>query len=148
MLSDHLQTNMIDQKLQRFFTEFKRAIDEHDFEKLGALYADSFISAGPSGSVIRTRADFLAQARSASTFYESVGQTSLNILSMRQTPITECYSLVKVSWGATFRATGDRVVEFDDSYVVQATEGAPKIIVLIAHQDERAVLKRLGVTDT
>ncbi|MGZ4908023.1 MAG: nuclear transport factor 2 family protein [Halobacteriota archaeon] len=138
---------MIDQKLQRFFTEFERVIGEHDFEKLGALYADSFISAGPSGNAIRTRADLLAQARNASTFYESVGQTSLKILSMQQTPITECYSLVKVSWGATFRATGDRVVEFVDSYVVQVIEEAPKIIALIAHQDERAVLKRLGVID-
>ncbi len=138
---------MIDQKLQRFFTEFERAIGENDFEKLGALYADSFISAGPSGSAIRTRTDLLAQARNASTFYEGVGQTSLKILSMQQTSITGCYSLIKVSWGATFRATGDRIVEFEDSYVVQAIEGTPKIIALIAHQDERAVLKRLGVID-
>ncbi|MGZ4904533.1 MAG: nuclear transport factor 2 family protein [Halobacteriota archaeon] len=138
---------MIDQKLHRFFTEFERAIGENDFEKLGALYADSFISAGPSGSAIRTRTDLLAQARNASTFFESVGQTSLKILSMQQTPVTEYYSLVKVTWGATFRATGDRVVDFDDSYVVQI-EGAPEIIALIAHQDERAVLKRLGVIDT
>ena len=131
----------------RFFNEFERAIAEHDFGKLGALYADSMIIAGPRGSAIRTRADFLAQARNASTFYESVGQTSLNIRSIHQTPITECYSLVKVRWGATFRATGDRVVEFDDSYLVQ-TEGASTIIALIAHQDERAVLEKLGVIDT
>jgi hypothetical protein len=135
---------MIDPKLERFFKEFEKAIAEHDFAKLGGLYGDSTVIAGPRGSAIRTKADVLVQARNASTFYKSVGQTSLKILSICQTQITECYSLVKICWGATFHAPRDRVVEFDDSYLVQ-THGAPKIIVLIAHQDERAVLKKLGI---
>ncbi len=138
---------MTDQELQRLFAEFERAIGAHDFEKIGELYSDFFISAGPTGSAMRTRAELVAQARTASAFFESIGQTSLKLVSMQQTPISEHYSLVKVSWGATFRATGGRVIEFDDSYVVQATGGETKIIALIAHQDERTVLKRLGVVN-
>lgn len=57
---------MIDQELQRLFAEFERAIGAHDFETMGDLYADSFMSAGPTGSAMRTRAELLTQAHAAS----------------------------------------------------------------------------------
>jgi len=83
--------------------------------------------------------------RQASEFYKSIGQTSLKIVSLEETEISNHYSLVTVRWLATFRKTGDKLVEFDDSYVVHRIGREPKIVVLIVHQDERKALKELGL---
>ncbi len=73
------------------------------------------------------------------------GQKSAKILSLDETPITEQYSLVKVHWGVTFKKTGDRLIEFDVSYLVQKIGKAPKIILFIAHQDEQKAMQELGL---
>ncbi|HYA32880.1 MAG TPA: nuclear transport factor 2 family protein [Candidatus Bathyarchaeia archaeon] len=132
-------------QLKDFFEEFETAIGDRDYARIAALFADRFIVAGPMGSVIRTRTEFVTQMRAASAFYEKVGQTSLRIILMKETPISEHHSLVSVRWGATFRTTGDLVMELVDSYVVQMRGEAPEIILLIAHQDERELLERWGL---
>jgi len=131
--------------LKNLFAEFERAIGASDFEKIGELCADSLMAVGPDGVIARNKAEFLAGARGASEFYTSVGQTSLAIASMQETDISDRYSLVTVRWAATFRKTGDTLVEFDDSYVVGRIGGEPKIFLLIAHQDERKVLNDLSL---
>ena len=138
---------MISQELTNLFAEFERAIDAHDFEKIGELYADPFVSASPDGIIIRSRADFSTEARKASEFYKSIDQTSLKAISLEETSISDQCAIVKVRWGATFRKTGVKLVEFDDSYIVQKIGLEPRIIVLIAHQDEQKIPSELGLID-
>ncbi len=133
--------------LKHLFTELESAIRTHNFDTIAQFYADSFLVATPHGSTVYTRAEFLAHTRSASAFYEHIGQTSLRIKLMETTSISEHHTLVTVRWGATFRATNNRVIEFVDSYVIQAVGEEPTIIMLIAHQDEREILKSVGVLD-
>ncbi len=53
--------------------------------------------------------------------------------------------MVKVHWGATFKKTGDKLVEFDVTYFIQNPDTNPKIIMFIAHQDEEKAMKELGL---
>jgi hypothetical protein len=53
--------------------------------------------------------------------------------------------MVVVRWGVTFEKTGARLIEFDISYIVQETGIAPKIILLISHEDEGAVHEKIRV---
>jgi len=53
--------------------------------------------------------------------------------------------MVKVHWGVTFQKTGDKLIEFDVSYLVQKTGKEPKIILFIAHQDEQKAMQELGL---
>jgi hypothetical protein len=138
---------MINKKLKKLFAEFEKAIGARDFKKIGELYADTVISAGPNGIITLSRAEFLMKARTASEFYRSVGQTSLKIMSFDEIPISDHYSLVKIRWGATFRKTGDTLIAFDDSYVVQKAGQEPTIIMIIAHQDEQKIMKELGLIE-
>jgi hypothetical protein len=62
-----------------------------------------------------------------------------------ETPISNEYSMVHVHWGATFRNTGDKPIEFDVTHLVQKTGPEPKIIMFIAHQDEERAMKDLGL---
>ena len=65
---------------------------------------------------------------------------------MKETPISDAYSFVTVHWGATFKKTGDKPIEFDVTYVLQKTDPQkPKIIMFITHQDEEEAMKELGL---
>lgn len=129
--------------VKRLFAEYERAFAALDIAKSAQFFADTFISAGPRGAIAQSKAEFLRLAAQAAEFYRSVGQTSARVLSADEVPISNEYSMVKVHWGVTFRKTGDSLVEFDVTYLVQKTGPEPKIIMFIAHQDEQKAMEAL-----
>ncbi len=135
----------LDSSVRKLFSEHEKAFNELDMKKSAEFFADSFISAGPNGTITNSKKEFLESGQKAAAFYRSVGQKSAKILSLDETPITDKYSLVKVHWGVTFEKTGDRLIEFDVSYLLQKIGAEPKIILFIAHQDEQKAMRELGL---
>ena len=135
-----------DEAIKQLFAEYEKAFNALDIEKQVPFFAEQFISAGPGGSIAQNRDEFAKMAHQAAEFYKTIGQTSARILSADETPISNEYSMVKVHWGVTFDKLGDRLVEFDVSYLVQKTGTGPKILIFIAHQDEEKAMKELGLT--
>jgi uncharacterized protein YndB with AHSA1/START domain len=145
VILDGLKNQVENDPVQRLFAAYEKAFLALDMEKTAGLFADTFISAGPRGVIAQNRDEFLAMAHKAAEFYRTIGQTSAKILSVQETPVSNEYVLVNVHWGVTFKKTGDRTIEFDVSYLVQKTGPEPKIILLIAHQDEEQAMKDLGL---
>lgn len=131
--------------IKKLFTEYAAAFAALDFRKQAGFFADTFIMAGPHGVVSENKSEFLKKASKAADFYKRVGQTSAKLISLHETPISDQFSLVKTHWGVTFQKTGDRLIEFDVSYLVQTNGSEPKIILAIAHQDEQQAMKELGL---
>ena len=132
--------------MKKLFANYESAFNVLDIEKQVDFFADTFISAGPKGTIAQDRKEFMKLSRQAADFYRKVGQTGAKILSMKETPISDAYSFVTVHWGATFKKTGDKPIEFDVTYVLQKTDPQkPKIIMFITHQDEEAAMKELGL---
>ncbi len=131
--------------IKKIFEEYEKAFNALEVEKQVPLFAEHFISAGPRGSIALGRDEFARMASKAAQFYKSVGQTSAKILSMDETAISREYSMVKVHWGATFEKTGNKMIEFDVTYLIQQTGPEPKIIMFIAHEDEEKAMKDLGL---
>jgi hypothetical protein len=132
-------------QLDTLFKEYETAFDKLDLKKISGYCADSFIAAGPKGSITQSRKDFEKKAEQTNKFYKSVGRTSARIISKRVMPICNDYSMVVVRWGITFDKTGNRLIEFDKSYIIEETGSEPKIILLISHVDEEAEMKKLGL---
>ena len=132
-------------QLDNLFSEYETAFDKLDMKRISGYCADNFISAGPKGSIAQSRKEYEKKAGPAIEFYKSVGRKSAKIISKRVMPICNEYSMVVVRWGVTFEKTGARLIEFDISYIVQETGIAPKIILLISHEDEGAAMKKLGL---
>ncbi len=140
------QTDMIlDASIKRFFSEYESSFSELDLEKQAGMFADTFISAGPKGAIAESKDQFLEMAEKAVEFYGTVGQEYVKILSLSETPISNEYSMVKVHWGAKFQKTGDKLIEFDVSYLLQKIGEELKIILFIAHQDEQKAMEELGL---
>ncbi len=129
----------------KLFTQYEKAFNALDVEKNAEFFADTFISAGTNGAITNSKAEFLREAHKASEFYRSIGQQSAKIISLDEVAISNEYSMVKVHWGVTFRKTGDKLIEFDVSYLVQKIGQEPKIILFIAHKDEQKAMKELGL---
>jgi len=132
-------------QLDTLFKEYETAFDKLDLKKISGYCADSFISAGPKGSITQSRKDFEKKAEQTNKFYKSVGRTSARIISKRIMPICNDYSMVVVRWGITFDKTGNKLIEFDTSYIIEETGTEPKIILLISHVDEEVAIKKLGM---
>ncbi|HPM61769.1 MAG TPA: SRPBCC domain-containing protein, partial [Methanoregulaceae archaeon] len=145
MILGKLKELLESEVVQRLFSEYENAFSRLDVGRSAEFFADTFLSAGPQGVVAQSKAEFIRLAGQAAEFYKAVGQTSARILSLEENRISDEYSLVKVHWGVTFRKTGDRLIEFDVSYLVQKTGPEPKIILFVAHQDEEKAMKELGL---
>ena len=132
-------------QLDTLFKEYETAFDKLDVKTISGYCADSFISAGPKGSITQSRKDYEKKAEQATKFYKSVGRKSAKIISKRVMPICNDYSMVVVRWGITFDKTGNKLIEFDTSYIIQEIGNEPKIILLISHEDEETTIKKLGL---
>ena len=132
-------------QLDTLFKEYETAFDKLDVKTISGYCAESFISAGPKGSITQSRKDYEKKAEQATKFYKSVGRNSAKIISKRVMPICNDYSMVVVRWGITFDKTGNKIIEFDTSYIIQEIGNEPKIILLISHEDEETTIKKLGL---
>jgi hypothetical protein len=135
-------------QLDTLFKEYETAFDKLDVKTISGYCADSFISAGPKGSITQSRKDYEKKAEQATKFYKSIGRNSAKIISKRVMPICNDYSMVVVRWGVTFDKTGNKLIEFDTSYIIQETGSEPKIILLISHEDEEETMKKLTLQKT
>ena len=132
-------------QLDTLFKDYETAFDKLDLKTISGYCADSLISAGPKGSIAQSKKEYERKAEQVIQFYRSVGRKSARIISKRIMPICNEYSMVVVRWGVTFEKMGTKQVEFDVSYIIQETDIDPKIILLISHEDEEAVMKKLGL---
>ena len=135
-------------QLDTLFKEYETAFDKLDVKTISGYCADSFISAGPKGSITQSRKDYEKRAEQATKFYKSIGRNSAKIISKRVMPICNDYSMVVVRWGITFDKTGNKLIEFDTSYIIQEIGDEPKIILLISHEDEEEAMKKLALQKT
>lgn len=131
--------------IQKLFANYEAAFDKLDLEKQAELFADSFIMAGPHGAVSQSKTEFLQKASTAVAYYKSVGHTGAKIFSIDEEPVSREYVKVKAHWGVSFEKLGDKLVEFDISYVIFTGDNTPKIILAITHEDEQEAMKKLGV---
>lgn len=133
------------QKIEELFAEYENAFATLDLAAIAKYYPDTFISAGPKGTIAQSKKDFESKAEQAAEMYRSIGQNSGKILSKRVTPISNEYCLITVHWGTTYEKTGDEMVEFDVSYLVQQIDDKLSIILFITHEDEAEAMKKLGL---
>ncbi len=132
-------------KIEELFTGYEKAFNELDIEAIAQYFDDTFISAGPKGTIAQSKDDFRMNARQASEQYRSLGQNSAKILSKGISSISDQYAIVTVHWGITFEKTGDKVTQFDVSYIVREIGNAAKVVMFISHEDEEEAMKKLGL---
>jgi hypothetical protein len=134
--------------LRAFFDRYAKASREGDRGALAAMYAASFIVGGPEGSMtFANDARFLDWLDQVFAFNRRQGMRGLQVISLDAVLLSPLHSLAVVNWGARFERTGDRLVEFRISYLVESRDGGAKILGYVSQADQEAEMKRLDLLE-
>jgi hypothetical protein len=129
-----------------FFDIYAEVSMAGDAERLAGFYAPVFIVAGPKGSAsFPNDGDFLRWLRGVFAFNRRSGMQSMQVVNVREHRISDTHATFTVTWGTRFAKTGDRVVEFDITYLLEDAGSGRKILAYVAHTDQEEEMRRLGV---
>jgi hypothetical protein len=132
--------------LKPFFDAYARASRDADPKMLAALYAPTFIVAGPKGShAFANDETFLEWIKGLQAFNKQVGMTSLSARAIGRVTLSPAHVLATVTWSCRFARTGDRPIEFRIAYLLEIGD-APKVLAYVSEADQEEEMKRQGVT--
>jgi hypothetical protein len=115
-------------------------------EDLAPLYAPTFIVGGPQGSQAFTNdARFLDWLRQVGDFNRQHGMRGMTVVSLQDTALSPIHAIATVRWGASFDKTGDRVIEFDISYLIEKAGDSWKILSYLSKRDQEEEMKKEGL---
>jgi len=134
-------------EVESLFSRYELLSRQFDYRSIAKLYGSKLIAAGPHGVTVPnnnliTRWQFEKAMRA---FYQQAGLTSIRITQLQESKISGQYSLVTVSWIATFSKTDSQSFEFHISYLVRKRKGKAEIVMFIAHEDEKKILQGYGI---
>ncbi|HZY79623.1 MAG TPA: hypothetical protein VFE50_08880 [Cyclobacteriaceae bacterium] len=134
-------------EVETLFSHYELLQQQLDYRSIAKLYGNKIIAAGPYGIEFHSN-NFVTRwqfEKSMRAFYHQAGLTSMRILRLHENKISEQYSLVNISWSATFSKTHSQPFEFHISYLVRKRRHKAEIIMFIAHEDEKKVLQGYGI---
>ena len=73
------------------------------------------------------------------------GLVSMQVAGTRELKLGEAFALVTVTWEARFRATGERPIAFEISYLM-TTGAQPTVVAFVSHDDQDEAMRRAGIT--
>ena len=134
------------QVVKNFFERYSSISMQGNLENHAGLYANEFIAAGPSGSAaFKNDSKLLDWLKQVHDFNKKIGMESLQVMSVQNNPIGDTYSFATVEWAAKFEKTGEELIHFEISYLLQFVKDEPKILAYIDHEDQQQVMKELGI---
>jgi hypothetical protein len=132
--------------LDKFFSRYAELSMGRQPEALASWYAPTFIVGGPQGSKAFTNdAAFLTWLREVSDFNRKHGMTALTAMAIREVTLSALHTLATVTWGARFAKTGERVIEFEISYLLEKAGGEWRVLSYISRSDQSEQMSKEGL---
>lgn len=134
-------------EVEALFTRYEQYARNSDYKGICRLYGRKLIAAGPNDLAVHNN-NFITRwqfDKSLRAFYGEAGLDSMQIQHIAEEIISDQYSLVKVTWVATFKKTREQPFIFNVSYLVRKKRHRAEIIVLISHEDEKKILEGYGL---
>lgn len=132
--------------LERFFSRYAELSRDLQPEALASLYAATFIVGGPEGSHAFTNdARFIEWLRQVADFNRQHGMRALTAVSIHEVTLSPPHTLATVTWGARFQKTGERLIEFEISYLLEQAENEWRILSYISRSDQNADMAKEGL---
>ena len=132
--------------IDQFFTRYAALSMGDDDQATAAVYAPSFVVAGPSGSMVFANdarfLDWLAHVR---VFNHAHGLRALSPAAVQETVLSPLHVLAQVRWTARFERTGDRAVDFDIAYLLERTGESWRVLGYVSARDQEEEMRALGL---
>jgi hypothetical protein len=132
-------------ELLNFFKNYGKSF--RDGVQLSKFYGDCALAATPTFvGCLKGIAEVRAALANVAEGQARTGMQSLVPLKIHAAEMDPLHDWTRVDWGAKFKNTGDRLIEFPISYLTRRTEGGFLILAYVAHQDEEKMRRELGLT--
>lgn len=134
-------------EVEHLFKKYEEGSQEFNYRDVLRLFANRIVIAGP-GDLVFINNNVFTRWRSAkgfANFYRKAGLKTIVILGLIEDKVSDQFSLVKVTWGATFSKPGSPSFEFHVTYLVRKKNRKAEIVMIIAHEDERKILEGYGI---
>jgi len=143
MASENSSQGESDRSIEALFRRFETLSAGADAEALAALYAPSFMMAGPGGPQIVRGGDLALAIPKRKQLFDAAGCRSTTLRSVDHTRLDDRYSLVRTEWQWTFvRADGSSTeIALPSSFIVDRAADGGKIVCYINHADIVAIMR-------
>lgn len=134
--------------IEVFFKDYEKTFqnsingEKVDARKVAAFYADTFVQAGPKGTVaVRNDKKFLDAVPKAYEFYNQLGAIFMKIAKEEITILDEWHAVVKIHWKSDYqKKDGKKVtIDYDVHYFVQQHDGSLKIFSFVSGDEEKLI---------
>jgi hypothetical protein len=133
--------------MDAFFRQFEIRSANGDLDGLVALYAPSFLMAGPAGTQVVKASDLKAAIPKRKQLFDAAGCRSTRLVSVAETRLDDRYSLVRTVWQWTFvRADNSSTdITLPSTFVVDRVDDGGKIVCYMNHADVVAIMRERGL---
>ncbi len=129
-----------------FFTRYATLSMSDDASALAAMYAPSFVVAGPKGSMtFANDAKFLEWLAQVRAFNRRHGLRAMAPAAVRETTLSPIHVLAQVGWKARFEKTGDSPIEFAIAYLLERDGSAWRVLGYVSERDQEEEMRSLGL---
>ena len=131
-------------RLRSFFDSYAEALSSANVTGIVNAYAPQFMATGPGFSMsMNNDEQYRAGAERAVRFYQQIGVDVAEIKNYLEADLGSGIWLTKVEWELLDEDL-NTIVTFDYTYLVEAGDNAPKIVLFIAHNEYQR-MQELGL---
>jgi hypothetical protein len=134
------------ESITAFLRAFERTAHPEDIAALASCYADTFLVAGPDGTMVVKREDFALALPRRKKMFDEMGCRSTKLGSAVVTRLDDRYAMAQTTWLMGFAHGAGEMSEVSvGSTFVLDTKNELKIVLYLTHQDIRTVLRERGM---
>jgi len=135
------------ERLRAFFERFESLSAASDVDGLVAMYAPTFMIAGPHGAQVVRSADILRAIPQRKQLLDSAGHRETALVGFEETPLTDRYSLVRVEWRWRFEPAGVKptMITLPSTFIVDCAGDVPHIVLYMNETDVATVARERGL---
>lgn len=131
--------------LNQFFTDYGSAA--FDAKKVATFYQDFAVASTPSFvGCLKGDKEMMEAFENIAEYQKKTGLISMKPNNIEAQELDALHVLAKVQWRALFDKTGDRPIEFDVTYLLRREKERLRILLYVAHQDEKEMREELGIS--
>jgi hypothetical protein len=129
--------------LEEFFRLYGESCEEG--EEAAEFYGDSAMAVTPAFvGCLKGREEIREAVKGVGAFVETTGMAPLEPMSISVHKIDPLHQWAKVRWQTTFAKTGDKLIQFDISYLVREDLEGYRILLYVSNQDEEKMRSEIG----
>lgn len=135
------------QTVDEFFQQYVQSTQSSDPKLISALYAETFMFAGPLGTQAVNRDAFAVALPKRQEYFKRMGLTRTTLESVEETSLDEFYTMVRAHWAMWFERDPQNPVQEPAAatYILHRQGGSLAIVLQLDHVDWTKHARELGL---